>query len=345
MGQNNTVIFQGEFTVSVIKIKNPPCVLGVGNAVGKEEFDGPLGGYFSFHSDDNRFGMKTWEKSEAEMVKISYNNALSDAGIVSGDVGAIFAGDLMNQCTASAYGLSDTNTPYFGLYGACSTMAEAIMLGALTVSGGNFKAVASCAASHNCTAERQFRFPVEYGGQRTPTSQRTVTAAACMILSQGESCMYVRTVSPGRIFDAGINDINNMGAAMAPAAYDTLFNFFTSTGCAPKDFDLIATGDLGFEGAEILKDLMKEKNYDISAVYNDCGLMIYDREHQDVHAGGSGCGCGAAVLCSYIADKFRNGEFNNVLFIGTGALMSPLTVFQGETIPAIAHLVHFSSKK
>ncbi len=331
--------------MSVIKIKNPPCVSGVGNAVGKEEFDGPLGGYFSFHSDDDRFGMKTWEKSEAEMVRISYNNALDNAGIVSGGVEAIFAGDLMNQCTASAYGLADTNVPYFGLYGACSTMAEAVILGALAISGGNFKTAAACAASHNCTAERQFRFPVEYGGQRTPTSQRTVTAAASMILSVGESYMYVCHTAPGRIFDAGINDINNMGAAMAPAAYNTLYEFFKSTGSAPNDFDLIVTGDLGFEGSEILKDLMKEKHYDISRIYNDCGLMIYDRERQDVHAGGSGCGCGAAVLCSYIADNFRNGKLNDVLFIGTGALMSPLTVFQGETIPAIAHLVHFSSKK
>ena len=331
--------------MSVIKIKDPPGVLGLGNAVGKEEFAGPLGSLFSFHSDDDRFGMKTWEKSEAEMVRTSYNNALANARLTSGDIGAIFAGDLMNQCTASAYGLSETNVPYFGLYGACSTMAEAIMLASLTVSNGAFKTAAACAASHNCTAERQFRFPVEYGGQRTPTSQRTVTAAASMILGHGESYMYVCHTAPGKILNAGINDINNMGAAMAPAAYDTLLGFFTSTGSAPNDFDLIVTGDLGFEGAEILKDLMKEKNYDISRVYNDCGLMIYDRKRQDVHAGGSGCGCGAAVLCSYIADKFRAGEFNNVLFIGTGALMSPLTVFQGETIPAIAHLVHFSSKK
>ena len=331
--------------MSVIKIKNPPCVSGVGNAVGKEEFEGPLGSYFSFHSDDNRFGMKTWEKSEAEMVRTAYNNALANAGFSPNDVEAVFAGDLMNQCTASAYGLIDVKAPYFGLYGACSTMAEALILASLTVSGKNFKSAAACAASHNCTAERQFRFPVEYGGQRTPTSQRTVTGAASMILSQGDSYMYVRHACPGKIIDAGINDINNMGAAMAPAAYDTLLNFFTSTGSEPKDFDLIATGDLGFEGAEILKDFMKEKGYDISPVYNDCGLMIYDRIAQDTHAGGSGCGCGAAVLCSYIAENFRNGNFKNVLFIGTGALMSPLTVFQGETIPAIAHLVHFSSTK
>ena len=331
--------------MSVIKIKDPPCVLGVGNAVGKEEFEGPLGDYFSFHSDDNRFGMKTWEKSEAEMIRTSYNNALVNAGISPNDVDAVFAGDLMNQCTASAYGLAEVKAPYFGLYGACSTMAEALILASLTVSGKTFKTAAACAASHNCTAERQFRFPVEYGGQRTPTSQRTVTAAASMILSQNDSYMYVCHAAPGKIIDAGINDINNMGAAMAPAAYDTLLNFFTATGSKPKDFDLIVTGDLGFEGAEILKDLLKEKNYDISPVYNDCGLMIYNREEQDVHAGGSGCGCGAAVLCSYIAEHFKNKKYNDVLFIGTGALMSPLTVFQGETIPAIAHLVHFSSKK
>lgn len=331
--------------MDIIKMKDPPAVLGFAAAVGKEEFEGPLGEYFAFHSDDNRFGQKTWEKSEAEMLRYSYEHALNKAQIKNGDIDAVFAGDLMNQCTASAYGLIGTTSPYFGLYGACSTMAEALILSSICIDAGVFSKTASCACSHNCTAERQFRFPVEYGGQKAPTSQRTVTAASCMILGKGAGKAYVKAVFPGRSIDAGINDINNMGAAMAPAAFDTLMQFFSISGSSPCDFDMIATGDLGFEGSEILKDFMKIEGYDISNIYNDCGLMIYDRETQDVQAGGSGCGCGGSVLCSYIMDKIEKKQYRNVLFIATGAMMSPLTVFQGETIPAIAHLVHFSSEK
>lgn len=325
-------------------MKVPPCVLGVGTAVGKEEFEGPVGSEFAFHSDDNTFGMKTWEKSESEMIRTSFNCAVQNAKIKPCDIDAVFAGDLMNQCTASTYGLSESKAPYFGLYGACSTMAESIILASVCMQSGAFEKTAVCASSHNCTAERQFRFPVEYGGQRTPTSQRTVTASSCMILGKTTSYMYVSEVMPGRCIDAGIKDINNMGAAMAPAAYDTLSRFFENTETSAKDYDLILTGDLGYEGSEILKDLMTEAKYDISSVYNDCGLIIYDKSRQDVHAGGSGCGCGGAVLCSHIANRFKKEELKNVLFIGTGALMSPLTVFQGESIPSIAHLVHFSSE-
>ncbi len=328
--------------MDVIRFKRPISVLGVGTAVGKKEFDGPLGSKFDIHSDDDRFGQKTWEKSEEEMVRFAYNFALKNARMRSDDIQAVFAGDLMNQCTASGYGLIDSGRSYFGLYGACSTMAEGIILASLTVDGGGFENAAVCASSHNCTAERQFRFPVEYGAQRSPTSQRTVTACSCMILGKGKSDVCISGVLAGRTVDAGINDINNMGAAMAPAAFDTLKRYFECEGSSNEKIDLIVTGDLGFEGYGILRDFMKLQSVDISKIYNDCGLMIYDRVTQDANAGASGCGCGGAVLCAHIIDMMKKEKYKKVLFVGTGAMMSPLTVFQGETIPCIAHLVELS---
>lgn len=328
--------------MNVINFNSPVSVLGVGTAVGKEEFEGPLGACFDIHSHDNRFGQKTWEKGEAEMVRFAYYNALKSGKLSKNDISAVFAGDLMNQCTASAYGLLESGAPYLGLYGACATMAEGMLLASACISSGAFDKAAVCASSHNCTAERQFRYPVEYGGQRTPTSQRTVTASSCMILGKGCSAIAVVDAMAGRVIDAGINDISNMGAAMAPAAYDTLMRYFNATNTAPQDFDRIFTGDLGYEGYGILRELMMLDGCDISRVYNDCGLMIYDRVKQDAHAGASGCGCGGAVLCGHVIPMMKKGIYKNVLFVGTGAMMSPLTVFQGETIPCIAHLVRLS---
>jgi stage V sporulation protein AD len=261
------------------------------------------------------------------------------------DIDAIFAGDLMNQCTGSAYGLLGFQKPYFGLYGACSTFSEATMLAALMINAGYFRKCAAVSSSHFCSAERQFRFPLEYGGQRAPTAQWTATAAGAAIIGEQGNAPYITEVMPGMIIDKGINDINNMGAAMAPAAMDTLTAYFTESGKTPDDFDLILTGDLGLEGHSITRTLMKNSGFDMTKVYNDCGLLLYGKDSQDVHCGGSGCGCSASVICGHILKKIADGVLRDVLYLATGALMSPNSLKQGATIPGIAHLVHFSAEK
>lgn len=329
--------------MDVIKTENPVYIAGTASVVGKREHEGPLSADFDMHDDSEKFGMDTWEKAESEMQRRALALALANAGIHSSP-DAIFAGDLMNQCTGSAYGLVDFGAPYFGLYGACSTFAEALMLSALMVNAGYFKSCAAVTSSHFCTAERQFRFPLEYGGQRTPTSQRTATGAgAAVVSSQSISGIRISEVLPGKIVDKGITDINNMGAAMAPAAIDTLTRYFDCTGHSPDDFDMILTGDLGKEGHGIVTDIMLSCGVDLRNVYSDCGLMLYSAKTQDMHAGGSGCGCSAAVICGHIMKRMRKGELKNVLYIATGALMSPGSVFQGLSIPGIAHLVHFTA--
>ncbi len=327
----------------VLRLKNPPSVIGYAAVVGGKEHEGPLGADFDLHDETGAFGMDTWEKSESEMQRLALNLALSK-GKCGGDAPqVIFAGDLMNQCTGSAYGLLGFGKPYFGLYGACSTFAEATVLSSLLISAGYFENAAAISSSHFCSAERQFRFPLEYGGQRAPTAQWTATASGAAILSAFGNGPYVTEVLPGTIVDKGINDVNNMGAAMAPAAIDTLTAYFTETGKKPDDFDLILTGDLGLEGHSITLALMKENGYDLTDVYNDCGLLLYGCDSQDVHCGGSGCGCSASVICGHIMKRFAKGELGDVLYLATGALMSPGSLKQGATIPGIAHLVHFSA--
>ena len=326
----------------MIKLKNRPCVRCVSSVCGKKEFDGPLGPAFDMHSEDDRFGKATFEAAEAEMQRMSFALALHKSGLDMRDIGAIFAGDLMNQCTASSYGLLQYDVPYFGLFGACSTMAEALILSALCVDGGYFGRCAASACSHNCTAERQFRYPIEYGGQRTPTSQWTVTGSGCAIIDGGEGFMYIADVMPGITVDKKIKDANNMGAAMAPAAADTLLRYFAESGAAPSGFDLIITGDLGKEGHALTKDLCAFSGIELGQNCLDFGMLMYG-EDQDVHSGGSGCGCSAIGLAAYLYEKFKKGECNEALFVGTGALMSPLVLAQGESIPGVAHLVHFSS--
>lgn len=330
--------------MDVIKINKPVYIAGTAAIVGKREHEGPLGADFDMHDDSEKFGMDTWEKAESEMQRRALTLALANAGMGGKSPDAVFAGDLMNQCTSSAYGLMDFQTPYFGLYGACSTFAESLMLSALMVNAGYFNACAAVTSSHFCTAERQFRFPLEYGGQRTPTAQRTATASgAAVVSSDSASDIKISDVLPGRIIDKGITDINNMGAAMAPAAIDTLTRYFSDTGSSPDDFDMILTGDLGREGHGIVCDIMLSEGKDLRSVYNDCGLLLYNIESQDMHAGGSGCGCSAAVIAGHIMKRMRAGELHNVLYLATGALMSPGSVFQGLSIPAIAHLVHFTA--
>ncbi len=331
--------------MSVIRFKNAPAILSSATVGGEKEAEGPLGGSFDQLSEDgDRFGMPTWEQAEGEMQRRAMTLALSKAGVKENEVGAIFAGDLINQCTSSAYGLIDFDIPYFGLYGACSTGAEGLILGSIALQSGVFTKVATATSSHNSSAERQFRYPLEYGGQRAPTAQWTVTGAAAFLIGEGRGDAYITEALPGRVIDHGISDLNNMGAAMAPAAIDTLTRYFTETGHKPNDFDMILTGDLGYEGHGIVVDLMGKSGFDMSRNYTDCGLLIYDRERQDVHAGGSGCGCSAAVLGGYLLDLFRKNVIHDILWMGTGALMSPLSVNQGLNIPGICHLLRITKE-
>lgn len=333
-----------EHVRQLIRIQNPPTIRASAAVVGKKEFEGPLGADFDLHADDDRFGMDTWEKAESEMQRLAFGLLLKKSRLKEEDVDAIFAGDLLNQCTGSSFGLLDFRIPYFGLYGACSTMAESLMLCALTVGSSIFNCAAAVCSSHFCSAERQFRFPIEYGGQRTPTSQWTVTGAGAMLLSNDGYGPYVTEVMPGVSVHKGITDANNMGAAMAPAAVDTLSRYFSCSGAVPEDFDAILTGDLGEVGHEITADMLYALGFNIKQVYNDCGLMIYSAKEQDVHAGGSGCGCSGAVMCGPVMKRFRSGIYKNVLFVGTGALMSPGSVQQGMPIAGIAHLVRISAQ-
>lgn len=332
---------------SLIRFKNPPFIISSATAVGKKEHEGPLGDLFDLFDMTDRYGKETWEQAEGEMQRLALNTAFAKIGYRDDQIGAVFAGDLINQCSGAAYGLLDYDIPYFGLYGACSTGAEGLILASVTIQSGVFPTAAVVTSSHNCTAERQFRTPLEYGGQRTPTSQWTVTAGAAFILSETSDIAtpYITEALPGRSTDFGISDANNMGAAMAPAAADTLYRYFTESGNSPDDFDLIATGDLGYEGWSILHKLMKDKGIPLGSNYTDCGLLIYDRDKQDVHAGGSGCGCSTAVLSAKLLPMLSKGIYHDILWIGTGALHSPMLLQQGKTIPGIAHLLRITKER
>ena len=319
--------------------------IAYGSAVGKKEGEGPLGSRFDTVDPDDRFGKETWEKAESEMQRIAFNIALKKARMGFGDIDAVFAGDLLNQCVGSAYGLLGCNIPYFGLYGACSTSGEGIILSSIMVSHKIFDRCAVVTSSHNCAAERQYRTPIEYGGQRTPTSQWTVTGAGAFIVGDRESGgVKIRAGLAGRVIDKGITDPNNMGAAMAPAICDTLCRFFSESSSLPSDYDLIVTGDLGYEGASILRELMRAEGYKLGDNYTDCGILIYDRRRQDTHSGGSGCGCSASVLSGYILPEIEKGKYKRVLFVASGAMMSPDSIKQGESIPAVGHLLLFEGK-
>ncbi len=330
----------------VIKFESRPSIISCASVVGKKEHDGPLSEYFDMHDPSDKFGKDTFEKAESEMQRIVLNTALAKAEMKADDVQAVFAGDLMNQCTGSSYGLASFGIPYFGLYGACSTAAEGLMLASICVDKGVFGVTASVSSSHNCSAERQFRFPLEYGSQRPPTAQWTATAAGAFIVGSSEKgIMQVTEALPGRIVDKGINDANNMGAAMAPAAADTLLRYFLCGGRDPKDFDLIVTGDLGTEGHSICREIMEKEGLSLGENFSDCGMLIYDEKRQDTHSGGSGCGCSASVTAGYIAKRFERGELKNVLLVGTGALMSPSSIQQGLSIAGIGHLVRLEAMK
>jgi len=328
-----------------IVLSNPPSIKGHACTVGKKEGEGPLKNSFDLINEDSFFGEKTWEKAESTMVKGTVAMALNKASLSPGDIDFLFAGDLLNQCTGSTFGLRETNIPFFGVYGACSTMAESLALASLMLDGGFAQHTMAVTSSHFCSAERQFRLPLEYGGQRPPTSQWTVTGSGAIVLSADGPGPYVTHVTPGRIVDAGIKDANNMGAAMAPAAYDTLKTHFDDLRIGPDSYDLIVTGDLGQIGSSILVDFFREDGVELAPYYNDCGLMIFDRKKQDVHSGGSGCGCSASVLCGYILNGMREGRWKRVLFAATGALLSPTTTLQGESIPSVCCAVAISTER
>ena len=328
-----------ERKTEVIKLNKPVYILSAAAVGSAKEKEGPLGDYFDITNHDIKFGMDTFEAGESEMQRLALNIALKKAHTHHKELNAILAGDLLNQCTSSSHGFIEFDVPFIGLYGACSTMAESLALASILIDSGHFSKLAAATASHFCASERQFRFPLEYGGQRVPTSQWTVTAAGAVILSGASpdlASAQITEILFGKIIDKGITDSANMGAAMAPAAVDTLLKYFRETGANPSDFDIIATGDLGAEGKRIAENLLLAEGLDIREKYNDCGLMIYD-EAQDIHAGGSGCGCSAGVFCGYM---MNNPEYKNILLVCTGALMSPGSVMQGNSIPGIAHLVH-----
>lgn len=271
------------------------------------------------------------------MQKLALSTALEKANLTPENLDFIFAGDLLNQCIGTSFGLRDFQVPFYGLYGACSTMGESMALGAMMVSGGFASRVGAMTSSHFCTAERQYRMPVPYGNQRTPTSQWTATASGCVVIAGEGEGPKITAVTCGKIVDKGICDVNNMGAAMAPAAYDTLSAHFQATNTKPEDYDLVLTGDLGVLGHQIVVEFFEKDGVDMSKNYQDCGMLLYDIKKQDMHAGASGCGCSASVLCGYLLRQMEENYLKKILFAPTGALLSPTSSFQGESIPSICH--------
>ena len=322
-----------------VKLARPPVIAAAACVGGRKEGEGPLRRSFDYLSQDSRFGAKSWEKAESAMLKMCYSLACDKAKIPPGDVEYVLSGDLLNQCAGSAYAMRDCGAPYFGLYGACSTMAESLSLAAMLIDGGFCQTAAAATSSHFCSAERQYRYPLQYGNQRPPTAQWTVTGAGAAIVKAGGSGPRITHVTTGVITDAGVTDMTDMGSAMAPAAYATLTAHFADTGRGPDYYDAIVTGDLGVVGSDILKALFGIDGVDLGVRYMDCGRLIYYIDGQDAHAGGSGCGCSASVLCGHFLNGMAAGKWNRLLFAATGAMMSPTTNQQGESIPAICHAI------
>ena len=314
-----------------------PVILSRAAIGGKKEGEGPLAAYFDFLGKDAKLGQKTFEKAESKLQELALDTAKRKLGVSYEDIDVLFAGDLLNQCISSSFAARGTSIPFLGLYGACSTMAESLLLAAAFVDAGFADTAAALTSSHFASAERQYRFPLGYGGQRTPTSQWTVTGAGAVLLGGGERGIRITAATIGSIVDRGICDANNMGAAMAPAAFATLRAHFDDLHCTPEDYDRIVTGDLGKLGSELLHGLLEKDG--IRADVQDCGVMIFDAQRQDVHCGGSGCGCSASVLCGPLLSRMERGELRRLLFCGTGALLSPLSTQQGESIPAVCHAV------
>ena len=321
------------------RLDTPPVITTWASIAGKKEVEGPLSHTFDIKCRDTYFGQKTWEQAEKHMQQLILNKLIHKAGICQEDIGLVFSGDLLNQCIGSSFSLRNTGIPHLGLYGACSTMAESLLMASMAVGGGFSDRVVAMTSSHFASSERQYRFPLGYGGQRTPTSQWTVTGSgAALVCAQGQG-PRITDCTIGTVTDLGIKDANNMGAAMAPAAYQTIRAHFDDLHCAPTDFDLIVTGDLGQTGKEALMELARRDGISLGGKITDCGTLIFDNTTQDVHAGGSGCGCSAITLCGYLLEQLKSGKLKKILFCGTGALLSPTSTQQGLPIPGVCHAV------
>lgn len=328
-----------------VKLNNPPKIISTYSIVGPKEGEGPLGEYFDEILNDDLFGKESYEKAESEMIYTAITSAIKRANLKEDDINYLFAGDLLNQITSSSFAARKLNIPFFGLYGACSTMSESLSVASMMMDGGFCDYVVAATSSHFSAAERQFRFPLEYGSQRSPLAQWTVTGSGAMVLAKEGDYPEVTYVTTGVVKDYGIKDANNMGAAMAPAAVDTLAIHFKDTNRNPKYYDAIITGDLGKVGKEITSKLLLEYGYDIRENYFDCGDMIFDDAVQNTDSGGSGCGCSAVVSCGFFYKKLMRKEIKKILLISTGALMSTTSSLQGESIPGIAHAVAIEYNK
>ena len=320
-------------------LSNSINITSTASIVGPKEKAGPLHQFFDQCLEDEFWGEKSWEKAESKIVKETVNMAISKSGIPSNQIDFCFAGDLLNQCIASSFGLREINIPFIGLFGACSTFVESMIVASSFIDGDFAKNAICSASSHFCSAEKQFRFPLELGNQRPPSSQWTVTGAGSVVLTKTGNGPFITSFTPGKIVDMGIKDANNMGAAMAGGAEDTLISHFKDTGRNPSYYDAIFTGDLGHIGKDILIDLASSKGYNIKANYNDCGVLIFDKDKQDTHSGGSGCGCIASVFSGYVYKMLQEKKYKKVLMIATGALMNSTSTQQGESIPGIAHAI------
>ena len=327
----------------LLRFDRPIYLRSWGNIGGKMESQGPFWEYFDHLEQDSFFGQQTWEQAESVMQSLALEQALQKEGIETEELDVLLGGDLLNQCTATSFAMRNTGIPFCGIYGACSTMGEGLLLASSLLHGGFLQNAAVITSSHFCAAERQYRSPVPYGSQRSPTAQWTATAAGCCVLGTQGDGPRITCGLMGRIVDLGISDITNMGAAMAPAAIDTLERLFRATGTAPRDYDRIFTGDLGALGHQIVTEQLTADGFAVDERYTDCGLLLYDREKQDMHAGGSGAGCSAAVLCGYILEQLQRKRWKRVIFAPTGALLSPTTAFQKQSIPGICHAVVIES--
>ena len=319
------------------RLPNPPVITAWASVAGKKESQGPLGSFFDVTGQDPYWGQKTWEQAEKRMQQLALETLAKKAGISTRDFNLVFSGDLLNQCIGSSFSLRNTGIPHLGLYGACSTMSESVLLAAMTVGGGSARNAVAMTSSHFASSERQYRFPLGYGGQRTPTAQWTVTGSGAALVEEAGSGPRITGCTIGTVRDLGIQDANNMGAAMAPAAFDTIRAHLEDFSRTPEDFDLIVTGDLGQLGKDALLMLGQEEGLSLGGKIADCGTMIFDATRQDVHSGGSGCGCSAVTLCGYLLDKVKKGELRRILFCGTGALLSPVSTQQGLPIPGVCH--------
>ncbi len=319
-----------------IAFEQPPYILSYASIVGQKEGEGPLGNYFDKIETDPMVGKSNWEEAESELQKQAAQMALEKASLSPEDIRYLFSGDLLGQIIASSFGMLELQIPMFGLYGACSTAGESISLAAMTVAAGYAKHCLAVTSSHFASAEKQFRYPLEYASQRPLSTTWTVTGSGAFIISQTGN-VKISGITTGKMMDYGVKDSMNMGAAMAPAAADTIYQHFIDFGRTPEDYDLIVTGDLGVVGRELVLDLLKEKGYDLTDQYFDCGIAIFDDHTQDTHSGGSGCGCSAVTLAGYLLPKLECGELKRILFLPTGALLSTVSFNEGQSIPGICH--------